>query len=473
MEDIENIKNELEEIKTARDNIKTALENEGETVTNDIRTYATAIPNVNKVKTVNHVEADTNKNIQIDASKINVDDTAETKQNIKTFIETLRSDVDSISVPEYSVIETTVTEGYSKTYSLTKDGTEVGVKINIPKDLVVNKGTVKVVATAGTPYEGAAVGDKYLDIELNDPTKDHIYIPVKELVDVYSGKNNDKVHVVIGNDNSIEAQIQTGSIEETDLAQGLQDKINATISLEDYGIFRWDGKSTTENPDNLTMWQKALDYGENSTAMVLCKAPDGSAYKKNGIILINSMVRESVKGKTNYTIGSSYPINFESRITNNLGSHEIWNDIRLSITVSEDYQVQSATKSSNWDYSSPYFLPTNSTSIINYTPTYEYHPATKKYVDDNKYTTKTKTYKVEADKAAGFTYDFGYKCDDLMVFLNGEKLVGKTLDTQTTDDYSYTKIMTGTKCTAIQFTSDFTIITGDVIDLVLANPEQV
>lgn len=283
MEEIENIKNELEEIKTARDNIKTALQNEGETVTNDIRTYADTIPNVNKVKTVNSVEADTNKNIQLDASKINLDDTAETKQTVKEVsdkiidadkatiafyvndtgdninislsgktvannnyaidtnnpksggansflrnydksilfnkvnnangridlcvasenivfdpqesgltstkiapaIRELKGNIDNITVPEYSVKETTVTEGYSKTYSLTKDGAEVGVKINIPKDLVVNRGSVKVVETAGTPYEEAVIGDKYLDIELNDPTQDHIYIPVKELVDVY------------------------------------------------------------------------------------------------------------------------------------------------------------------------------------------------------------------------------------------------------------------------------------------------
>lgn len=352
MEEIENIKNELNEIKTARDDIKTALENEGETVTNDIRTYADTIPNVNKVKTVNSVEADENKNVQLDASKINLDDTAETKQTIKESLEELDNKIKEISifqwdgkssddntsnidlwqniideaktknvmviynstatvlgmrtpiilspattivdgentfyscaigsveeagagngcsykfrkgyvkifiegntvinvsksgalfetmfpylttqnnipewlnnftpshnmhpatkkyvddkvgdliVPDYSVIETTVTEGYSKTYSLTKDGTEVGVKINIPKDLVVNKGNVKVVATAGTPYEGAVVGDKYLDIELNDPTKDHIYIPVKELVDVYTAGDG----IEISTDNVIKSK---------------------------------------------------------------------------------------------------------------------------------------------------------------------------------------------------------------------------------------------------------------------------
>ena len=186
MEEIENIKNELNEIKTARDNIKTALQNEGETVTDDIRTYANTIPNVNKVKTVNGVNADTNKNVQIDASNINVDETAGTKQTVKAKLEALGIEIQNITVPEYSIKESTTTAGYSKTYSLTKDGAEVGVKVNIPKDLVINKGTVKVVATAGTPYESAVVGDKYLDIELNDPTKDHIYIPVKELVDVYT-----------------------------------------------------------------------------------------------------------------------------------------------------------------------------------------------------------------------------------------------------------------------------------------------
>ena len=186
MAEIDNLKSDLEEIQTARDNIKTALQNEGETVTNDIRTYADAIPNVNKVVTVNNVSADSNKNVQIDASKINVDDTAETKQTVKAKLEALGIEIQNITIPEYSIKESTTTAGYSKTYSLTKDGTEVGVKVNIPKDLVINKGSVKVVTTVDMPYTGAVVGDKYLDIELNDPTKDHIYIPVKELVDVYT-----------------------------------------------------------------------------------------------------------------------------------------------------------------------------------------------------------------------------------------------------------------------------------------------
>lgn len=144
-------------------------------------------------------------------------------------VDTLETKVDSISVPEYSMAESTTTEGYAKTYSLTKDGTEVGVKINIPKDLVINSGSVKEVTTANTPYTGAAVGDKYLDLVLNDSAEDHIYIPVKDLVDVYTGKAGTKVNVSISDNNEISADIVSGSIAKTDLTSALQTEItNAT-----------------------------------------------------------------------------------------------------------------------------------------------------------------------------------------------------------------------------------------------------
>lgn len=96
MADIDNLKSDLEEIQTARDSIKVALQNEGETVTNDIRTYANAIPNVNKVKTVNGVSADSNKNVQIDASKINIDDTATDKETVKVAINNINNKVTTL-----------------------------------------------------------------------------------------------------------------------------------------------------------------------------------------------------------------------------------------------------------------------------------------------------------------------------------------------------------------------------------------
>ena len=116
----------------------------------------------------------------------------------------------NIIVPEgaeYSISEVAVESGYSKSYSLTKDGTAVGAKINIPKDLVIQGGSIKVVATANTPYDGAKVGDKYLDILLNDAAADHIYIPVDELVDAYMAGNG----ININQNNEVSIKISTSS----------------------------------------------------------------------------------------------------------------------------------------------------------------------------------------------------------------------------------------------------------------------
>lgn len=294
MAEIDNLKSDLKEIQTARDNIKTALQNEGETVTNDIRTYASAIPNVNKVKTVNSVSADANKNIQIDASKINVDDTAETKQTVKVVIEELKDNINNISVPEYSVKETTVTEGYSKTYSLTKDGTEIGTKINIPKDLVVSNGSVKTVTTANTPYTGAVVGDKYIDIELNDPTQDHIYIPVKELVDVYTAGDGIEINAsnVIKSKNS---NLINGT------AEGSLRSIGSIISGNSEGIHSFSEGYNTKatGPRAHTEGNTTTASGEQSHAEGYNTTASGNSSHAEGIGTISDSVNQHVQGKYN------------------------------------------------------------------------------------------------------------------------------------------------------------------------------
>lgn len=92
--------------------------------------------------------------------------------------------------PVYTVskLETAQT-GFSATYQLTKDGTKVGDYINIPKDLVVQSGSVKTCSKANDPQSGFAVGDKYIDLVLANADNQHIYIKVTDLVDVYTGGN--------------------------------------------------------------------------------------------------------------------------------------------------------------------------------------------------------------------------------------------------------------------------------------------
>ena len=77
-------------------------------------------------------------------------------------------------------------EGFAATYQLAKDGVAFGTKINIPKDMVVEAGTLKKCAEVDKPVEGLAVGDPYIELTIANGTGDKIYIPVKDLVDVYT-----------------------------------------------------------------------------------------------------------------------------------------------------------------------------------------------------------------------------------------------------------------------------------------------
>lgn len=103
--------------------------------------------------------------------------------------------VPEITVPEYTIVKADAAEdGAIATYNLQKDGVNVGASINVPKDFLVKSATVEEVAEADVPYTGAKVGDKYLDFVVNvkagEAEEDtHIYLPVNELVDVYTAGN--------------------------------------------------------------------------------------------------------------------------------------------------------------------------------------------------------------------------------------------------------------------------------------------
>lgn len=109
-------------------------------------------------------------------------------------------------LPEYSLgVKATANTGYAKTYELLKDGTAVaGSEIDIPKDMVVSAGEVKTVTTADQPYPGAQVGDKYIDLTIANASSDHLYIPVKDLVDVYTGGT----HITVSASNEISHDAQ-------------------------------------------------------------------------------------------------------------------------------------------------------------------------------------------------------------------------------------------------------------------------
>lgn len=123
-----------------------------------------------------------------------------------------KAELQAIQIPEYSVAKQATAEaGFLSTYYLTKDGAQVGEKINIPKDFLVNSADIKTVETADTPYEGAQVGGLYIDFVINsksaDDTASHVYLPVNELVDAYTGGNG----IEVSAQNLISAKIDTAN----------------------------------------------------------------------------------------------------------------------------------------------------------------------------------------------------------------------------------------------------------------------
>lgn len=89
----------------------------------------------------------------------------------------------------------TATEGYAASYQLQdKSGNAMGVTIDIPKDMVVSKGEVKTVETTDQPYSGAVVGDKYIELTIANASKSPLWIPVKDLVDIYTSGNGINVN---------------------------------------------------------------------------------------------------------------------------------------------------------------------------------------------------------------------------------------------------------------------------------------
>ncbi len=90
----------------------------------------------------------------------------------------LEAQINGIKPAGYSLVkQAAAEEGYLSTYCLTKDGAQVGEKINVPKDLLVQSAMLVTAHHANSPYTGAAPGDKYIDFTL--ASEDERFLGVK------------------------------------------------------------------------------------------------------------------------------------------------------------------------------------------------------------------------------------------------------------------------------------------------------
>lgn len=131
----------------------------------------------------------------------------------------LASDGLKVTIPEQEDYTVQVTEsspeGYIKAYTITQVSTGLNTTINIPKDMVVQSGTVEKKDTSGA----WGLAGTYLVLTLANSTNDKIYIDVSTLIEyVTSGSTtNDIVQIAISQDHKVTGTIKDGSITHTQL----------------------------------------------------------------------------------------------------------------------------------------------------------------------------------------------------------------------------------------------------------------
>lgn len=140
-----------------------------------------------------------------------------------------------VTVPVYDIVKDADSGDYAAIYHLTKDGTNTGAAINIPKDLFVKEGKI-VDNPTGQP------AGKYIELTLQNQTNP-IYINVADLVDAYTAGNGITISatnvvsakVVAANGLSVGASGIAMALASTDAAGAMSSADKGKLDLIDEG----------------------------------------------------------------------------------------------------------------------------------------------------------------------------------------------------------------------------------------------
>lgn len=130
---------------------------------------------------------------------------------------------------DYTVTVTPSTpDGVAKRYNIKQTATNLDVNIDIPKDMVVESGTVETKAEAGVWGEAGT----YLHLVLANATEDNIYINVGSLIEyVTSGsKVGDQIVIDVSADHKVTATLTEGSVTLAQLHADVQSAIGKAHS---------------------------------------------------------------------------------------------------------------------------------------------------------------------------------------------------------------------------------------------------
>lgn len=203
----------------------------------------------------------------------------------------------TVTVEKQSTAET----GYISTYVVKQNGTQVGEKINIPKDYLVKSATVSTVTAAdkaaGGKFENDsdfAVGDKYIDFTINtiegSGTESHLYINVNDLMDALSVEENaSEVQLAISATNELSADVV--KVAASKIAYSNTTSGSAVEETAQAALARIDGSDSTAGSIKKAVKDavEALNT-QNDVAIATYDSTDDKIVLVNGISETNGVI---------------------------------------------------------------------------------------------------------------------------------------------------------------------------------------
>ena len=221
------------------------------------------------------------------------------------------------SADAYSIVKDETSSDYAAVYHLTKNGSNVGAAINVPKDMVVSSGSVEV-NPAGQP-EGT-----YLVLTLANATSDKIYISVDSLIEYVTGgtATDGIITTSVSDDFVLTATINNGTITLAKLSNDLQTAIGrANSSVQSVttgtanGTIKVDGTAVAVHGLKSAAYTESSAYdAAGAAAAVLGKDSDASTVvtvkgNRSAITAIQESLANKIDASSVSAIGKSGNIN--------------------------------------------------------------------------------------------------------------------------------------------------------------------
>lgn len=281
---VEGLSTEIEGLKTRMASLETTIGNEDGGLVKDVADAMTEA----EAKVASVSAADASVVVSGDATAPSI--AAQISKDADNALE-LAEDGLKVVIPaaaEYSIVKDESSNDYAAVYHLTKDGENVGAAINIPKDMVVESGSV-----VENP-DGQAEGT-YIKLVLQN-VAEPLYINVGSLIEyVTSGSaESDMVVIAVSDDHKVTATITDGSITAAKLEASAQAALNKAHEHSNKDVL--DGIDA----DKVAAWdsaeQNAKDYadGMDEAMNARMEAVEAKAHEHANADVLNGVSAEKV-----------------------------------------------------------------------------------------------------------------------------------------------------------------------------------